>query len=358
MKKLLGLVLVATLTVSGCGLLPAEEELPKAPVVQTMDENYFTMAEVKKGTVRNYVSERCVYQYQATQSLSFGYGGETIKATYVTVGQKVHAGDVLAELANDDLEEQIEDLRKRSEELTLEVEYVNGCLEIEKERQALAKRYGKKYDDTRLTQLQNNYDDVSGQKYIVDLQLGELETQLKGRRLVAGIDGIVEYVKEIPPWLNGRINANERYITIRSEKMAFSVDANSPEIYEFGKVFTITTDKGDYECEVVKIKRPTEGKGGSTMITLEPLKPDENLEVGLVGNLICETERADNVLYIPTAAIRTIDDKTAVYATDETGLRSIRYIEIGISVHMKPNQDDNRTEVISGLSLGDKVIMQ
>ena len=358
MKKLVGLVLITVLLVSGCGLLPAEEELPKAPVVQTMDEAYFTTAEVKKGTVRDFVSERCTYQYQATQNLSFGFGGETVEETYVVVGQKVYAGDVLAELANDDLEEGIKVYNEQIQQLEEQTEYYAELLEIEKERQALAKKYGRKYDESRLKQLQNQYDDVYGRKYIMDLQLGEYQAQLEGRRLVAGIDGIVEYVKQIPMWMGGRINANERYITIRSEKAGFVITTSNDSIYEFGKVFTITTDAGDYDCEVVKIKRPNKEKGGTTTVVLEPLKPDENLVIGTSGNLICELQRVDNVLYIPSYAVHTIDDKPAVYVIDEQGFRSIRYIETGLSIKTKPSKDDNRTEVISGLSLGEKVIVQ
>ncbi|MBP5489515.1 MAG: efflux RND transporter periplasmic adaptor subunit [Lachnospiraceae bacterium] len=358
MKKLIGIVLAAVMFLSGCGLFPAEEELPKAPVVQTMDESYFTTAEVKKGTVRDFVSERCTYQYESTQNLSFGFGGEAVKETYVAVGQKVSAGDVLAELANDDMEDRIEALREQIAELEEQEEYCNELLTIEKERKELASRYGKKYDDTKLKQLQNDYDDVSGRKYVADLQLGEMETELSGRRLIAGIDGIVEYIKQIPPWMNGRINANERYITIRSEKAGFVISTGNDSIYEFGKVFTITTDQGDYDCEVVQINRPTAGKGGMTTVVLEPLRPDGNLEIGMTGQLICETERADNVLYIPSYALHTIDDKPAVYVIDAQGLLSIRYLEIGISIKTKSNADDNRTEVRSGLSLGEKVIVQ
>ena len=353
MKKATGLFLAAVLLLTGCGILPAEEEMKKAPVVQTVDEEYFSTAEVKVGNIRSYVSVRCTYEYQATQNLSFGIGGEAVKETYVTLGQKVHAGDVLAELSTDTIAEELESMRTQCEQLAEETEYYEALLEIEKERQALAKAYGKKYDEYALKRATNNYEECADRKYVADLRLGELETELSGRKLVAGIDGVVDYIREIPQWLNGRINANERYISIHAEKTGFSMSVMDDSLYHFGDVYTITTD---YECEVVKIKRPS--GGGLTNIILEPLHPDDNLVIGMSGDLIIETGSRSNVVYIPTYAVRTIDDKTAVYVTDADGMRSIRYIEIGLSVQDKSDPEENRTEVLSGLTPGETVILK
>ena len=63
-------------------------------------------------------------------------------------------------------------------------------------------------------------------------------------------------------------------------------------------------------------------------------------------------------MYIPTYAVRTIDDKAAVYVTDADGMRSIRYIEIGLSVQDKSDPEENRTEVLSGLTPGETVILK
>ncbi len=358
MKKLAALALAACVLLSACGLFPAEEELKKAPVVQSVEEEYFTTAEVKVGNIRDYVSEHCTYQYQTSQSLSFEVGGETIKETYVTLGQKVFAGDVLAELSIESIEDELEESRKLVEELEEEAAYYEGLLSIEQERASLAKRYGRDYDQSKLTKATNAYEEVAGRKYVAELRLGELEADVNGRRLVAGIDGIVDYIRQIPAWYNGRINAREKYISIHSEKTGFVIPTLDDSIYHFGDVYTIVTDVGSYECEVVKINRPASGGGGRTNIVLEPLHPDENLVIGTGGELIIETGSRTDVTYIPTYALRTIDGKSAVYVTDDKGMRSIRFIEIGLSVDGKPDPEENRTEVISGLTAGETVILK
>ncbi|MBR5712618.1 MAG: hypothetical protein IKX54_03390 [Lachnospiraceae bacterium] len=356
MKKVAVLGLAAALFLSGCGIFPAEEEMKKAPVVSSVEEEYFTTAEVKVGNIRDYVSERCTYQYQTVQSLSFEVGGESLKETYVVLGQKVFAGDLLAELSTDSIADELEESRKLCAELAEEAEYYEELLAIEKERASLAKRYGRDYDEKKLTKATNAYEECASRKYVAELRLGELEASLSGRQLVAGIDGIVDYIREIPAWFNGRVNAREKFITIHSEKAGFVLSVSNDSLYHFGDVFTVTTGTGSYDCEVVQIVRPAQGSGAR--IVLQPLHPDENLSIGMSGDLIFETGSRDNVVYIPTYALRTVDDKPAVYVTDADGLRSIRFIEIGLSVTGKDDPDENRTEIISGLTPGETVILK
>ncbi|MBO4765846.1 MAG: efflux RND transporter periplasmic adaptor subunit [Lachnospiraceae bacterium] len=358
MKKAVGLTVIAALLLTGCGLFPAEEEMRKAPVVAKVEEEYFSTAEVKVGNIRDYVSERCSYQYQMTQNLAFEVGGESLKEVYVVLGQKVFAGDVLAELSVESIEEELENSRELCAQLEEESAYYEGMLSIEKEREALAKRYGKTYDQNKLKKATNAYEECAGRKYIAELRLGELEADVNGRRLVAGIDGIVDYIREIPAWFNGRVNAREKFISIHSERTGFVIPTLNDSIYHFGDVFTIVTEVGSYECEVVKINRPTVGMGGRTNVVLEPLHPDENLYIGLNGDLIIETGTRTDVVYIPTYALRNIDGKPAVYVTDANGIRSLRYIEIGLSVEGKSDPEENRTEVISGLKPGENVILR
>ena len=358
MKKAVGLTVIAALLLTGCGLFPAEEEMRKAPVVAKVEEEYFSTAEVKVGNIRDYVSERCSYQYQMTQNLAFEVGGESLKEVYVVLGQKVFAGDVLAELSVESIEEELENSRELCAQLEEESAYYEGMLSIEKEREALAKRYGRTYDQNKLKKATNAYEECAGRKYIAELRLGELEADVNGRRLVAGIDGIVDYIREIPAWFNGRVNAREKFISIHSERTGFVIPTLNDSIYHFGDVFTIVTDVGSYECEVVKINRPTVGTGGRTNVVLEPLHPDENLYIGLNGDLIIETGTRTDVVYIPTYALRNIDGKPAVYVTDANGIRSLRYIEIGLSVEGKSDPEENRTEVISGLEPGENVILR
>ncbi len=354
MKRVVGIILVMMLLLNGCALLPQEEEMRKAPVGQSVDEEYFETAEAKIGSVTDYVQERCTYQYQEIQNLSFS-NTDKVKETYVVVGQKVHAGELLAEQKVESIEEALELESESLKLLEKEVSYYEAKVSIELERQDLAKRYGKKYDDTRLKDLQAQLEHNRNSYDLANLRIGEYEAELSKRQIISGIDGIVDYVKEFNMWDNGTARANDRYITVHSEKTGFVFSTRNFDIYNFGDVHEITTDTGTYECEVVKIKK-TE-KSDMATIVMQPLNPDENLYVGAGGELIIETAREDNVLYVPTAAIRVIDEKDAVYVSDENGLRKIRFVEIGLSISNKLYSEENRTVIVSGLEAGDKVIV-
>jgi len=70
MRKVVCFILCLSMfLVTGCGLLPEEEELRKAPVIQSIDEEYFTTVTVKTGDVVDYFSVRGKYQKQETQTL-------------------------------------------------------------------------------------------------------------------------------------------------------------------------------------------------------------------------------------------------------------------------------------------------
>ena len=84
----------------------------------------------------------------------------------MTLGQKVFAGDVLAELSIDSIEEELEESRKLVAQLEEEASYYEGLLSIEKERESLAKRYGKSYDEDKLKKATNAYEECAGRKYV------------------------------------------------------------------------------------------------------------------------------------------------------------------------------------------------
>ena len=108
-NKVIPWILAATLvtTLSGCQLIPVEEELPVAPVVKTYQGVEHDQVVVKRGDLIATSVVQCKYQALEKENLSFRLGGEYIEGIYVEVGQEVQAGELLAELVHDNLNEQI-----------------------------------------------------------------------------------------------------------------------------------------------------------------------------------------------------------------------------------------------------------
>ncbi len=362
MKKVIGCSLIFILLFSGCALLPEEEELRTAPMVEQMEEEYFTTATVTKGDICDYISATCSYDYQQYQYLAFSvdvYSGD-IAETYVKVGDTVKEGDVLSKLHLDEEEEELEKLQDSCDSLTEQLTYQESLLAIEKDRQALAKRYGRKYDTTNLENLEKTVKGLEESLYVEQIRLEEKETELAGYRLVANIDGVVSTIEREPrPWEHFR--AGQTYITVRSENKVFVGTIDNTDAIQIGDVLQVATNDSVYDCEVIRVIRKSEDDK-NMIIELVPLVVDETLDLGedetLRGRIKLVTKEAKDVICVPTGALRTIDGKTAVYVVDAEGMRTIRYIEIGLSVSGKLGDGENMTEVLSGLEPGEQVIIR
>lgn len=361
MKKVISLTLVFIMLLSGCAFLPEEEELRTAPMVETMEEEYFTTATVERGDIADYISCVCRYDYQEYQHLAFSVGVrfDNIEGTYAWEGDKVAAGDVLAKLYLEEQEEELQKLQDSCASYEDELAFQESLLTIEQERQSLAKRYGRDYDTTNLENLEAKVKSLEESLYVEQIRLDELMVELEGYRLVAGIDGVVSVVNSIRPW--EQLRAGETYITIHTENKVFSGVIDNTDAIQIGDVLQVSALDSVYDCEVVRIVRESEDDENMT-IDLAPLIPDESLEVDegvtVNGRIKLITEEIKDVVCVPTGALRTIDGKTAVYVVDADGMRTIRYIEIGLSVSGKLGEGENMTEVISGLEPGEQVIIR
>jgi hypothetical protein len=58
-----------------------------------------------------------------------------------------------------------------------------------------------------------------------------------------------------------------------------------------------------------------------------------------------------NVLYVPAKAVSTANDEPIVYYLREDGMKAYKYVEPGVTIN-------NRTEIISGLTEGESVIVK
>ena len=97
-EKLFGIcvLLVTTLGISGCNLMPREEQLPQAPVIEEYEGAEYTQTTVYRGDLVRTTTIYCNYVPVKEEDYSFSLGGEYIQDIYVTKGQQVKAGELLA----------------------------------------------------------------------------------------------------------------------------------------------------------------------------------------------------------------------------------------------------------------------
>ena len=121
---------------TGCGLIPKEEELPAAPMLEEADTEEYILTPVVRGDLIVTQTIRASYIPSASEKLAFTIGGEYIGHVYVSLGDEVKAGDVLMELDLTQIESQIEAQQTQIDSLYLQLSqlYEQEALALEEAR--------------------------------------------------------------------------------------------------------------------------------------------------------------------------------------------------------------------------------
>ena len=84
-------------------------------------------------------------------------------------------------------------------------------------------------------------------------------------------------------------------------------------------------------------------------VTVSLTDPPSGLRIGATATVRVTTANAENVLYVPTAAVRTAGGQSTVTVLDG-GKQVPKRVQVGV-------QGDQGTEIKSGLNEGDQVVI-
>jgi multidrug efflux pump subunit AcrA (membrane-fusion protein) len=133
LKTLILFMVIAALSISalsGCALLPAEEQLPTMPTVKEFVASAFNEVSVQRG---NMVDQRDVtVYYKALQADNYQFDtslkGQKIGTCHVEVGQVVKKGDLLLELDNTSLYSQIATQEEKVSDQNLKLRHLKDAV--------------------------------------------------------------------------------------------------------------------------------------------------------------------------------------------------------------------------------------
>lgn len=353
MKRILSLGLAALL-LCGCGLVPEEEKLHRAPVVETMEEDYFKTAEVKKGDVVEGFRVYCHYRKEQNKSYSFEKveRGESLKGLYVTEGQRVTKGTVLAEIDLGDLQNDIDAANAEVERYEQDIAFEEQLLSFEKERQALAKKYKQEFDDSKLVSLEEKIQSLKDKLSIALLKQEEVMAKVGNRQLIAEFDGTVTYVR-YNAWF--RLRANEEIVKVEADSYGFVCSTEYGDYFPIGEEVEVVTEAGPYRAVVSSNEKVNDKRYN---LVLDAVNPDGALLPDMQGTITVSLASVEDVVYVPYGALKILGDKYAVYVLNSEGMREVRYIEVGMIVSSALDYDLNRVEVKSGVEPGELVIVR
>jgi macrolide-specific efflux system membrane fusion protein len=84
-------------------------------------------------------------------------------------------------------------------------------------------------------------------------------------------------------------------------------------------------------------------------VTVSLTRPPAGIRLGQTATAQVIVSKADNVLYVPAAAVQTIGGVSQVTVV-QNGKQIVKTVQIGV-------KGDQGTEITSGLNLGDKVVL-
>ncbi len=317
------------LLTSGCSLLmPEEEEALLPPLMQPATIAYKTQ-EVTRGTLIQQLKMSGSFYPEKISSLSFEKQSGRLKAIYVTNGQAVKAGDLLAELNTETLQSQI-----RIQQL-----------EVEKSELSVAQ------------QVANNADTYTVKKAKLSLQqakyqLEDLQKQLKAMQIFAPIDGEVIYV--ISTAAGESIAAYQTVVKVAdTSSLILRTTASNASELPIGAKVAIEFKKMELTGEVVAnpttlLNDPNESMRKSALIRIEGQLPAD-AELGSDARITFVQDKRENVLVLPRTLINLMSGRRYVNVLED-GVRVEKDVEVGLTT-------DTDAEIVKGLNEGDQIIV-
>lgn len=383
MKKgtyLIAFVLAGAMLSGGCSVLPEQTVEHPNVVVEAVEETDYNLAQVERGDI--YLTQKLFFLYAQTteEAIHFETEERRVESVYAKVGDEVKKGQLLAELYSEDLQadldnynyqkEYYERLNAQAEEL-----YAYDYAKVEKqvESGALTEAEGTSQKAALKQSLTDTTDANDDALTIIELRIQELETELAGCKIYAGIDGVVTFIL---PRLEGSTSDEDVtvYRIINSDECLFRLENSEyGDQFEVGQAVHVQiNDELGYDTTVkrivasdgadINVEQPADTQNQETdqsapddqttatyTIYLEPDEIDTSLEVGTRGYVTLVLDERHDALYLPNSCIYTADDQTYVFVEDADGMQSIQYVTVGM-------KGDSYTEITDGLGEGDIVI--
>jgi len=343
-----------------CSLLPQEEEYLSKPTLRSYFQAEYELSYVQFGDVTLTENISCKYLPATTESLAFNVGGVYFDEIFVEKGDLVQKGQLLAQLDVSGLEESIEQrkesiaalersIRNLEEQCELAVSAQERLLCALDPSQAAAQTTPEEVREGYQKQLVPLEDELS----ISRMRLEEEQAKLEQRRLYAGIDGAVTYVRNV----DRTMRSSEGELIISLADASSSVFTGATLNYDLlpeGAEVSIYSQKEYMPATIVSAQslglEESYTKKGEKTLYFQLHTPNAMLETNDRGTLVLTLDQRTDTLFIEKDALYTVGERTFVYHMDEKGLKQMIDVEVGLTTPFY-------VEILSGLSEGDNVIM-
>lgn len=354
--KLIILGLLITITMSSCKKI---EEEDRTIFLQDEKKDIFDYTYVQLGDVVLSHEIPCQYIQSVSKNYKFAIKNLIIKNVYVTTGDIVKKGQLLAELENDNVEVKISDsnyiieknsllMRQAKETKQLDLQEAKDIYNTSKKSNSDQAVYKETVNKVQVF-YQQSVEGYQNSIEIEKLKLQSYQKQEKESKIYAGISGIISFVK--PSIVGTYSNPEEDIITIVDDENCVyeTNDITYKDYFMKKKNVDLYVKDGD-KTKKYSVKPTSLSLWKNKMVFIldqEGFTP----KMGDYGYLYAILGKKESVLYVESKAVHKAKDKYYVYVLDEQGNRQMKYITIGL-------QGNETTEIVSGIKEGEKIILK
>ena len=332
--------------------------MPMAPVFPEYEKPSYQYVAVERGDLLLEQRISCSYQSAQTEYLSFPVDGLFFDTFYVSPGERVEAGQLLAQLDCSDLQTKLDAFQLSIDQLDLQLAAIEENRALAQQRQKILLKDAPAEELRAALSKSNARFDAQRQslldeRNLIRMEMAGYEQQLPLRKLYAGIDGIVTYLYQ--PKVGERCASYQQIATITDpEKYVFRMSTEKWDLFPEGQEFVVEAKGTTYTVVVVSasvlgLPDAEKEQGKAATVYLQLRTPDPELADGTSGVVVFQTESRENVLILPEKAVDVINGQHVVYYLDELGLKNYKPVEIGLKAH-------GMIEIVSGLTEGEQVI--
>ncbi len=332
----------AALSVSGCYLLPDEEEVLAPPVVKASEVKYSTVTAGRKDLEKKLINSGTVTA-EKQYMLTYEKQGGTISKFYVHAGDKVSKGDPICELDTTDVDYQIteKELYKKRAELNTTIVWQNGGTQADVDKayvevELIQNDLDKLYEKKELAVLTSPVDGVVSQ--ISDVRVGD--SVGTGQNICTVIDTTGFYIAFKPTDPSPFDIDTELTIKLGDKEYKGIVFMNPQSLLEYKEQQQDDHEKEDntgitYEADTVYVRFKDE-------------MPTD--AAGQLADCILVQDRVENAIVISNNLIKTVDGQKVVYVLKD-GDKVAVPVEIGLKT-------GSQAEILSGINEGDELILR
>jgi len=327
-------LLMMSLALSGCSLLPVEQEVLQPPLVEPAQEQ-FDVVKAGKSDIQTALRGTANFVSAAAANLAFKESGGRIKAIPVTQGQEVKAGELVAEIETGDLEYQIS------------LQQIN----VEKMQLLLSQTIKSDASDT---DLQLRKLDLKREQ----MSLENMMNRLSKSRLYSPISGVVTFVEKMTA--GDFVNAYQNIVSVAdpSQLQLTYVASDSKELTQVkaGMPVKLKYRGVEYTGKVVQapsnVPIATDANKAQTNAVTIYMSIDDapaDSKVGDSAEMTIDLQKRHDVIVLPRSAIRSYMNRYYVQIADGERRKEVD-VEVGLMTATE-------VEIVKGVEEGQQVIL-